>query len=69
MGAAAEIGNKFSNAQCLRFKPRGGSIMKGLPRLTFSQDLHTCEPMREALEPVIAKVWQHCKATAAEGEL
>jgi len=30
---------------------------------TFSQDLHAFEPMREALESIIAKVWRHCQAT------
>ena len=30
---------------------------------TFAQDLHAFEPMRDALEPIIAKVWRHCQAT------
>src|ERR1700730_4792656 len=30
---------------------------------TFSRDLHDFEPMREALEPIIAKVWRHCRAS------
>ena len=34
---------------------------------TFSQDLHAFEPMREALEPIIAKVWRHCQATGIQG--
>jgi DNA polymerase-4 len=34
---------------------------------TFSQDLHAFEPMREALEPIIAKVWRHCQATGIRG--
>ena len=34
---------------------------------TFAQDLHAFEPMREALEPIIAKVWRHCQATGIEG--
>jgi DNA polymerase IV len=34
---------------------------------TFSQDLHALEPMREALEPIIAKVWRHCEATGIRG--
>jgi len=34
---------------------------------TFSQDLHAFEPMREALEPIIAKVWRHCLATGIRG--
>ena len=34
---------------------------------TFSQDLHAYEPMREALEPIIAKVWRYCQATAIRG--
>jgi DNA polymerase IV len=34
---------------------------------TFSQDLHALEPMREALEPIIAKVWRHCQATGIRG--
>jgi len=34
---------------------------------TFAQDLHTFEPMRNALEPIIAKVWRHCHATGIRG--
>jgi DNA polymerase-4 len=34
---------------------------------TFAQDLHTFEPMRDALEPIIAKVWRHCRATGIRG--
>jgi DNA polymerase-4 len=34
---------------------------------TFSQDLHEFEPMREALEANIAKVWRHCQATGIRG--
>jgi DNA polymerase IV len=34
---------------------------------TFAQDLHEFEPMREALEPIIAKVWRHCQATGTRG--
>jgi DNA polymerase IV len=34
---------------------------------TFEQDLHAFEPMREALEPIIAKVWRHCQATGIRG--
>jgi DNA polymerase-4 len=34
---------------------------------TFAQDLHAFEPMREALEPIIAKVWRHCQATGIRG--
>jgi len=34
---------------------------------TFAQDLHAFEPMREALEPIIAKVWRHCQATGIQG--
>jgi DNA polymerase-4 len=34
---------------------------------TFSQDLHEFEPMREALEPIVAKVWRHCQATGIRG--
>jgi len=34
---------------------------------TFSQDLHAFVPMREALEPIIAKVWRHCQATGIQG--
>jgi DNA polymerase IV len=34
---------------------------------TFAQDLHTFEPMRDALEPIIAKVWRHCQATGIRG--
>jgi DNA polymerase-4 len=34
---------------------------------TFAQDLHAFEPMREALEPIIARVWRHCQATGIRG--
>ena len=34
---------------------------------TFAQDLHEFAPMREALEPIIAKVWRHCRATGIRG--
>jgi DNA polymerase IV len=34
---------------------------------TFAQDLHAFEPMREELEPIIAKVWRHCQATGTRG--
>ena len=35
--------------------------------ITFAQDLHAFEPMREALQPIIAKVWRQCLATGARG--
>ena len=34
---------------------------------TFAQDLHAFEPMRDALEPIITKVWRHCEATSIRG--
>jgi DNA polymerase IV len=34
---------------------------------TFAQDLHAFEPMREALQPIIAKVWRHCQANGIRG--
>jgi DNA polymerase-4 len=34
---------------------------------TFTQDLHAFAPMREALEPIIAKIWHHCQATNFRG--
>jgi DNA polymerase IV len=34
---------------------------------TFSQDLYAFAPMRESLEPIIAKVWRHCQATNIRG--
>jgi DNA polymerase-4 len=34
---------------------------------TFASDLHTLETMRDALEPIIAKVWRHCQATCIRG--
>jgi DNA polymerase IV len=34
---------------------------------TFAQDLHAFEPMREALEPIIAKVWRQCQVTGIRG--
>ena len=30
---------------------------------TFSEDLYAFEPMKEALQSLIAKVWRHCEAT------
>src|SRR5450631_3923998 len=34
---------------------------------TFAQDLHAFAPMRDALQPIIAKVWRHCQATGIQG--
>jgi DNA polymerase IV len=34
---------------------------------TFAQDLHAFEPISEALEPIIAKIWRHCQATGIRG--
>jgi len=34
---------------------------------TFARDLHEFEPMREALAPIIVKVWRHCQATGIRG--
>jgi len=34
---------------------------------TFASDLHTFEPMRVALEPIVAKVWRHCQAAGIRG--
>jgi DNA polymerase-4 len=34
---------------------------------TFAQDLHAFDPMRDALEPIITKVWRHCEATSIRG--
>jgi DNA polymerase IV len=34
---------------------------------TFAQDLHTFEPMRDALETIIGKVWRQCQATGIRG--
>jgi DNA polymerase IV len=34
---------------------------------TFAQDLHTFVPMRDALEPIIAKVWRYCQVTGIRG--
>jgi DNA polymerase-4 len=34
---------------------------------TFSQDLHAFEPMHEALEPIITKVWHHCESANIRG--
>ena len=34
---------------------------------TFAQDLHAFAPMRDALEPIIAKVWRQCQATGIRG--
>ena len=34
---------------------------------TFSADLHSQDAMREALGPIIDKVWRHCEATGTRG--
>ena len=34
---------------------------------TFSQDLHAFEPMREALQPLIEKVWRACETSGFRG--
>jgi DNA polymerase-4 len=34
---------------------------------TFAQDLHAFAPMRESLQPIIAKLWRHCQATGLQG--
>jgi DNA polymerase IV len=34
---------------------------------TFSEDLQTFEPMRDALQPIIDKVWHHCEQTGTRG--
>lgn len=34
---------------------------------TFPQDLHEFEPMREALRPILAKLWKHCDASGIRG--
>ncbi|WAP70924.1 DNA polymerase IV [Jiella pelagia] len=34
---------------------------------TFSADLHSQDAMREALGPILDKVWRHCEATGTRG--
>jgi len=34
---------------------------------TFFEDLHAFEPMREALQPIIDKVWRHCETVGMRG--
>ena len=34
---------------------------------TFAQDLRDYEPMREALQPIVDKVWRHCEAHGTRG--
>jgi DNA polymerase IV len=34
---------------------------------TFSEDLQGFEPMHEALQPIIQKVWRHCEQTGTRG--
>jgi DNA polymerase-4 len=34
---------------------------------TFSEDLQGFEPMRDALQPIIEKVWRHCEQTGTRG--
>jgi DNA polymerase IV len=34
---------------------------------TFSQDLNAFGAMRDALRPIITKVWRHCQATGIRG--
>jgi hypothetical protein len=59
-----------------RILARGGNIkarhihkpgLVGRIGFSFAQDLHAFEPMREALEPIIAKVWRQCQATGIQG--
>ena len=53
---------------CARSPVHAGRVRKSVgAENTFSQDLHAFEPMREALEPNIAKVWRHCQATGIRG--
>ena len=33
---------------------------------TFAEDLHAFEPMREALAPIVDKVWRHCETHALQ---
>jgi DNA polymerase IV len=48
---------------------RAGRVRKSVgAENTFAQDLHAFEPMQEALEPIIAKVWRHCQATGIRGQ-
>jgi DNA polymerase IV len=35
---------------------------------TFSQDLYEFESMREALQPILDKLWRHCESAAFVGE-
>jgi DNA polymerase-4 len=35
---------------------------------TFAQDVHTYEPARECLKPLIAKVWRYCEADRITGK-
>ena len=34
---------------------------------TFADDLHAFDLMREALQPLVAKVWRHCEVTGTRG--
>jgi DNA polymerase-4 len=34
---------------------------------TFAEDLTAFEPMREALQPIVDKVWRHCEAAGISG--
>jgi DNA polymerase IV len=34
---------------------------------TFSQDLHDFESMREALQPILDRVWRHCETAGVRG--
>ena len=49
------------------FAPRSGRNRRSRSALHASlhltEPLHAFEPMREALEPIIANVWRHCLAT------
>jgi len=47
---------------------RAGRVRKSVgAENTFAQDLHAFAPMRDALEPIITKVWRHCQATGIRG--
>ena len=48
------------------FAPTGFANRSGAEN-TFARDLHTFEAMREALEPIITKVWRHCETTGIRG--
>ncbi len=59
----------FGIARGIDFRPvRTNRIRKSVgAENTFMADLVDYEPMRDALQPILDKVWRHCEATGVRG--